>query len=97
MGGVTTTALNLIARGLEFVRNEHASIVGVRGPKPVCEEARVAVRDRVPSMHHPVYLKVPRAGVCDGCGDRQFVHRGGWCELCTLARRVALKAQGVLK
>jgi hypothetical protein len=73
------------------VRDAHSSLVSVRGPVSAATEARTEVQRRVESMRRPVPLPVPRSGACDGCGDAMELYRSGWCELCTLARRVALK------
>lgn len=86
-----STAIELRQRGLEFVRDAHASIVSVRGPVSAATEARAEVARRVDAMRAPVPLDVGRCGRCDGCGDAFERYRSGWCELCTLARRVALK------
>ena len=50
------TAIELRRRGLEFVRDAHASIVSVRGPVSAATDARTEVARRVdsmrPSVHH---------------------------------------------
>jgi len=87
------TALELRRRGLEFVRDAHCSLVSVRGPVSAATDARAEVSRRVESMRTPPRVEVPY-GHCDACGDPFEPYRGGWCELCTLARRVALKGGG---
>lgn len=88
------TAIELRRRGLEFVRDAHSSLVSIRGPVSAANEARAEVARRVEAMRTPKYLDVGRAGHCDGCGDPFEHYRSGWCEFCTLARRVALKGGG---
>lgn len=90
------TAYELEVAGLVFVRDERASLVAVRGPQPLCDEATTQVRRRVEGMVRPRTDDArPRWGACEQCGDAMESNRGGWCELCALARRVALKGQGV--
>ncbi len=107
------TAYELRIAGLMFVRDEHASLVAVRGPQSLCEEAKAQVQRRVTAMSNPhgsrwalthpeavgtasnPHARGSRWGACEQCGDTMESYRGGWCELCALARRVALKAKGV--
>lgn len=89
------TAYELEVAGLVFVRDERASLVAVRGPQPLCDEAKAQVQRRVRAMAKPRTTLGSRWGACEQCGDAMDSNRGGWCELCGLARRVALKAQGV--
>ena len=86
------TAYELECAGLVFVRDERASLVAVRGPESLCATARAEVAKRVPAMREPRRsVRGARWGACEQCGDTMDNNRGGWCELCALARRVALK------
>lgn len=89
------TALELTREGVQWVRPEGA-LVSVRGRAELVARVQQAVAARAPSMAAPSALPV-RHGACDACGDEMEPHRGGWCELCELARRVALKQRGVLR
>lgn len=90
------TAYELEVSGLVFVRDERASLVAVRGPQNLCDEARAQVGRRVAAMRAPKRaLGGRRWGACEQCGDTMDNNRGGWCELCALARRVALREGGV--
>jgi hypothetical protein len=90
------TAYELEVAGLVFVRDERASLVAVRGPQALCDEARAQVQRRVASMRAPrATLSGRRWGACEQCGDAMDSNRGGWCELCAIARRVALRESGV--
>lgn len=90
------TALELTKRGLQWTRDEHASLVSVHGPESLCAIAKREVAARVDRMRSIVPLFPDSAGVCTACGNSLGREgRGGWCELCTLARRVALKQAGV--
>ena len=89
------TAYELEVAGLVFVRDERASLVAVRGPQSLCNAARAQVSRRVAAMRTP--RRAPGArrwGACEQCGDAMDDNRGGWCELCALARRVALRESG---
>jgi hypothetical protein len=86
---MAVSALDLRSQGLEFVRDPHASIVAVRGPKRLVAAAQAVAR-RVQAMRTPARLAVAY-GHCDACGDAFEPFRAGWCELCCLARHVALK------
>ncbi len=89
------TAYELEVAGLVFVCDERASLVAVRGPQNLCDEAKAQVQRRVAAMGKPRSTIGSRWGACEQCGDKMESNRGGWCELCALARRVALKAKGV--
>lgn len=90
------TAYELEVGGLVFVRDERASLVAVRGPQSLCDEAKAQVARRVSAMGAPrATLSGRRWGACEQCGDAMENNRGGWCELCALARRVALRKGGV--
>lgn len=90
------TAYELEVAGLVFVRDARASLVAVRGPQSLCDEARAQVKRRVAGMRAPrATLSGRRWGACEQCGDAMENNRGGWCELCGLARRVALRESGV--
>lgn len=86
------TALELTRAGVEWVRPEGA-LVSVRGRSSLVEAVQRAVAARAPRMLAPPQLPV-RHGACDACGEAMEPHRGGWCELCELARRVALRQRG---
>jgi hypothetical protein len=87
------TSLELLAQGLEFVR-AGGSLITVRGPKSAVAIVQTEVGRRQVAMRNPPQLKVPRVGQCEACGDALEPWRGGWCELCSLARRVALRNGG---
>lgn len=90
------TAYELEAKGLLFVRDERGSFVAVRGPEDLCKEASAQVARRVDAMRAPrKRLEGARWGACEQCGDTIDSNRGGWCELCAIARRVALRKSGV--
>lgn len=90
------TAFELEVAGLVFVRDARASLTAVRGPQSLCDEAKVQVQRRVAAMRTPrAALSGRRWGTCEQCGDAMESNRGGWCELCALARRVALRESGV--
>ena len=88
------TALELMRGGVVFERDAHASIVALDGPDALVGGAEAEVLRRVDAMRAPPRLAVA-TGRCDACGDAMAPFRGGWCELCTLARRVAVKRAGV--
>lgn len=88
------TALEFIRAGVVFERDAHASIVALDGPDALVGDAEAEVIRRADAMRDPPRLPVA-AGRCDACSDPMAPHRAGWCELCTLARRVALKRAGV--
>lgn len=90
------TAIELSRQGLQWVRDAHASLVSVRGPQSLCAIAQHEVALRVDRMRALARWFPDSAGVCTSCGESLGREgRGGWCELCTLARRVALKQAGV--
>jgi hypothetical protein len=90
------SALKLTQHGVLWIRNDRGSIVSVRGPESLCAVARKEVERRVEAMRTASSLYPSSAGVCTACGDAFGIEgRGGWCELCALARRVALKQMGV--
>ena len=92
------TSLELTRAGLQWVRDEKSSLVSVRGPESLCATARAEVSRRVDTMRAAKDAHPSSAGVCTACGDaHDRAGRGGWCELCCLARRVALKQAGVLR
>lgn len=91
-----STALELTRAGLAWERGPTGLIVSVSGTaeQTACVQAEVA--RRVPSMGAPVARdEAPRHGACDACLDAMEPWRSAWCELCELARKVALKARGV--
>jgi len=88
------TALEFRDAGVEFRRNEYASIVAMRGPRPLCAAAAAEVARRIELMRaiprgQPRVIVSPapmaRWGKCMCCGDRMESHRGGDCELCAAA------------
>lgn len=85
------TARELITQGIVFEANAHGSLVSISGPVTPLEVARAEVLRRVDAMLTPPVLKVPRVGACSACADPLPPNQGGWCELCTIARRAALK------
>jgi len=87
--------IDLTRAGIEWLRNEAGSLVSVRGPASLVEQVKTMVAQRVPSMADLAPREGARWGACERCGVAMDAHRGGWCELCCLARRVALKAKGV--
>ena len=90
-----STALELTRAGLVWERGPTGLIVSVSGTaeQTACVQAEVA--RRVPTMASVRPLDVVRHGACDGCNDAMEPHRAAWCELCELARKVALKGRGV--
>lgn len=83
------TAGELIAAGVAFRRNDRAQL------RPFVDEGRddlaAVVRTEVRRRVEPLREMPParRYGECDGCGD-VTPHKGGFCELCSVARSVAL-------
>lgn len=90
------TALEAMRAGCVFVRDDRASLVTVRGHKDLVAQVSAEVARRADAMGKPPQLAV-RHGACDACGDPMAPYRAGWCELCHLARRVALKKAGVIR
>ena len=104
------TALDLTRAGVEFRRDAHNTIVGLRGPKSLCEEAAQEItrraarmRDVIPTIDAVLPLLViaarapeARSGQCSSCADPMADHRSGQCELCEAALRKVLQALGRL-
>lgn len=93
----TPTVVSLVEKGLEFVRNEHGSIVTVRGPKSVLAIAGAEIDRRVQLFMERGFndSSVPgRSGRCYCCGDLLPAPRtGGDCDLCTAARKKFYRVQ----
>jgi hypothetical protein len=85
-------ALELRAAGVTFLRDDLARWEKVRGPSSAVSQVHVEVARRVDAMRTPAVVTTQRWGACEACGDAMLPHCSGWCELCCLARRVALKA-----
>lgn len=88
---MAATALQLRKNGVSFVRDANGNLTSVRGPESSVAQARSEVERRVSLMASPKTVATKRVGQCETCGDELEAWRGGWCELCTLARRVALR------
>jgi hypothetical protein len=84
------TALEIVQNSGVFVRNEQSTIVKIKGPPLIVQAGASEVRRRVASMADPPDSGA-RHGTCSACGDTMLAYVGGWCELCCLARRVALR------
>lgn len=89
------TALELTRAGLVWERGPTGLIESVSGTAEQVELVQAEVARRAPIMAPPPVLDVERTGACDACGEAMEAHRAGWCELCELARKVALKTRGV--
>lgn len=91
------TAVSLVEKGLEFVRDERFSIVSVRGPKSVLAVAGAEIDRRVKlfeerGFNDPAVLG--RSGHCYCCGNLLRAPRtGGDCDLCTAARKKFYRLQ----
>lgn len=89
------TSLELTQQGVEWVWKS-GSLVSIRGPETAVKQAQEEVMKRAESMGSPPQLRV-RNGFCDACGEKLIGYQtGGWCQLCTLGRRVALKRAGMV-
>lgn len=87
---------------ITFVRNAHASICGIRGPRAEVEAAQRVITERAERFgarlpaHGLIVLVDPaptaRWGACLSCGDAMAPHRGGQCELCEAALGKALRS-----
>jgi len=89
------SAQELACAGLVWVRGPSGLIASVRGTAEQTAYVQAEVARRAPTMLRPPVLDTPRTGACDACGEAMEAHRAGWCELCELARKVALKKRGV--
>lgn len=63
----------------------------LRATDAVRERVRAAVEARRETMRQPPKLPAER-GHCDACGgELEGQQAGGWCPLCTMARRLVLR------
>jgi hypothetical protein len=88
------TCAEFTSRGGTFVRDEKASVVSMRGPKSVCEEAaaEIAARAERFTAGSLVAVSAKRWGECMTCGDPLPPHVGGQCDFCHAAMRKARRA-----
>lgn len=90
-----STAFELTRAGLVWERGPTGLIVSVDGTAEQVALVQAEVARRAPAMSNYSANHRPCTGQCDACSEAMEPHRGGWCELCELARKVALKRRGV--
>jgi hypothetical protein len=99
-------AVDLMARGLVFVRDGRGSLASLRGPKPVVAEAAAEIARRAdlmrpalrPGQRAPSVIAIvdpaPATG-CEVCGEPlPWPFSAGGCPLCHAARRKVLRETG---
>ena len=83
------TAIEYERAGVRF--SWDGKVTGPKGDDELFAKLRADVLERVPSMRFPVGYEERGTSRCDICKDPMHIGRGGWCSLCTKARRIALK------
>lgn len=78
----------LVQRGV--VSSHEKGEIVFDAPDGMADELRAEIYRRAPAMATPLD-NLARSGKCSACGDPLPSYQGGWCPLCTAARKVALR------